>query len=211
MKLLIVLSIIGAGVLGCLNNPLCGGLCEENTCEFCWASYLEKGTCKKVTTAVENCLVYAKEGTCNYCKLGFDLNANGGCVATTIKSCLWAQNGKCTICSNSAPDEKGFCGGKCSVDNCQGCGSEGCWYCNAGYYKQDFKCVQTTPAIEKCLVVDVNDKKVCIMCDYGYNLSTGKCNKIEGIAANTSFIKPTGTSAFVVSTGVLGLVAVSLF
>ncbi len=201
MKLLIVLSIIGAGVLGCPGNSLCGGLCDANSCEFCWDSYFDKTTCKSVTKPVNDCYAYEKEGVCKYCKLNYELNASGGCVATTIKNCLSAEKGSCTLCLESAPDTNGNCTEKCNKPNCDACGSNGCLRCKSGYYQRNNECVKTTSDIDKCFVVD--DKGSCTLCDYDYNLQGGKCIKIPS--------KKSCSLPFAISTGILGLIAVSLF
>jgi len=218
MKLLIVLSIVGAGVLGCPETSRCGGGCSPSKCEYCWNSYLANDVCTPITKTVENCVVYALDGLCSVCNLGYRPNGLTGCVAITIGNCLVEKDNQCQMCLKSNLIDN-RCVENCSVENCLGCdGVDSCYFCTTGYSQKKNKCIKNTAVNEKC--IRLNEKDECIWCNIGYHLDKTKCVKTPGISVTKEFLeqpttpnitkKPDVKSAFALSIGVLGLVAVSL-
>merc|ERR1719259_717915 len=162
--------------------------CNDGTCTLCYASKVTDGVCVGYDIPLDNCLAYTSETVCLSCNLGYEIDG-GKCVEMkSIENCLFAVEGKCTICKNGMVDSEGKCPGTtaCTLENCMGCmkvgDNETCVYCADDYRPADGKCVKIETALMGCATV-ASDK--CSACTFGYYVSTYtsatdvKCTKSE--------------------------------
>lgn len=179
----------------CVDDEYCRS-CPSGTCQYCAEGYVSKtnNTCVKVSNTVENCVFYLSEGKCDKCRMGYQVNSSGLCVAITIPNCVSIdpETGICTTCSAGILEKNGQClpENKCTIANCQYCynfdGQEYCYLCQLGY--TSYKSSSTGPICRKqgndftmncdtAISSDVVSLNICLNCSPGYYFSIDRCVK----------------------------------
>ena len=214
MKLLILLAIVGAGVLGCNNMTNCGQCSEDKQkCEVCWGGYFNKGNCTTITAAIDNCLAYKDATNCQECQPGFYLGAGSKCTAIpAVKDCLFSiSDGKCIACgngklvntANTPPDCTGL---DCKLSGCKACeNASTCKLCNDDSTLKGVTCTASTGKLANCAIADNND--TCIKCKQNYRIIDGACTNISSNKSSNKSSKI--VSVFALVAGILGMVLLS--
>lgn len=163
-------------------DKLCA-MCDDKKCVECFASYLENGKCRQSSVMIEKCLAYSADQKCQICYHGYKL-VNNKCLEITIKDCLEEVNGKCVMCKRDILVTDGVCGKvKCEKKDCAFCTRnnqeiEVCNLCDSGNVKNsNGECVDESDNNEHCMVL--NKDGTCMLCDYNYYYSFGKCTKSD--------------------------------
>ena len=208
MKLLILLAIVGAGVLGCDNLARCGQCgADKKTCAVCWGSFFTNGECKKIATVIDKCLAYKDANTCLECEEKYYLSASNKCTqidTNKYKNCLVARSdGECVACSNGKIGTANKCPDKedpCKVTDCKSCDNEtSCSLCKDNYVLLGTnECIPNSNKLSNCVVAAT--KTDCQKCKNNFRISNGAC-----IAEKSSKI----ASVFALVAGILGMVLLS--
>ena len=202
MKLLILLAIVGAGVLGCQNIANCGQCSDSTkTCEACWGSYFNNGQCVVPTATKSNCLTYSNKDTCKECVQGYYLDQQKTCTAIKIEKCLAQEiDNKCAACEGVLSNEAGCKGEPCNLDNCKACEAQDkCRICKQGFTLDGNKrCVQSQGQLTNCTVAASGS--TCNKCQPNFRINNGACTKEKSSKI---------ASVFALVAGILGMVLLS--
>ena len=189
MKLITIITVIGAILATCDQDPYCGECNTDNICTGCWKAVLTNDkVCSPVAKTVEWCLKYASDGVCEFCDLGYHVDANGKCVKNEDPNCVLYQAGKgCLACQGTIVEINKTCAEsqKCTVDNCLACSEEGsCLICSPNFNldTESRTCVASEDSLKDCVY---SIGKYCIACNYLFQNKNGKCEPFGQIAGNT--------------------------
>ena len=187
LTLTITISLIRAthSTEACPADKHCSS-CSGSKCVICHTDYYpdSSGICQKVNTVIDKCGIYAADGLCSFCDLGYNVSGGNKCVKIPVDGCEFANNGNdCWVCSDGLIPENNNCENKdvkCQVKNCKTCLFTAviCFECEEGYGNFNGACVK----FDNCSTVLTTDQNKCERCiEPAYN-SDGKCLGSASIA-----------------------------
>jgi len=189
MKLITIITVIGAILATCDQDPYCGECKTDNTCTGCWKAVLTNDkVCSPVAQTVEMCLSYASDGVCKFCDLGYHVDANGKCVENEDPNCVYYKTGEgCQACLGTIVEKDKTCAEsqKCTVDNCLACTKDGfCFKCEPNFtLDAEYRtCVASKDWLKDCIYSIGN---YCMTCDYLFQNKNGKCEPFDQKAGTT--------------------------